>query len=115
MSEFSGQYVMMPVKVICKECGCCERFDVETDIDVLELSEGRKICETDLRCRHLGSCVNIYRTMKQWEKEKKPVPYEQEGDPSNGYWKVCGECHGIIGDADVFCKHCGREIDWGTT
>lgn len=37
---------------------------------------------------------------------------EWEGDPANGYWLVCGECHGWIGGAKENCPHCGAKIDW---
>lgn len=37
---------------------------------------------------------------------------EWEGDPANGYWLVCGECHGQIGVSKGICKHCGARIDW---
>jgi hypothetical protein len=37
---------------------------------------------------------------------------EWEGDPANGYWKVCGECRGTIPDTAETCPHCGCRIDW---
>ena len=38
------------------------------------------------------------------------VEPELEGDPGNGYWWVCGECHGSISRTDRFCRHCGRKV-----
>ena len=37
---------------------------------------------------------------------------EWEGDPGNGYWKVCGECHGQIREEWKYCPHCGYLINW---
>ena len=39
----------------------------------------------------------------------RPAEIEMEGGGT--YWySVCGECHGIIDDNDLFCKHCGRPV-----
>ena len=39
----------------------------------------------------------------------RPAEIEMEGGGS--YWySVCGECHGVIDDNDLFCKHCGRPV-----
>lgn len=37
---------------------------------------------------------------------------ELEGDPGNGYWPVCGECHGTLNRRDKFCHECGRKVLW---
>ena len=37
----------------------------------------------------------------------KSVDFELEGG-GTVWWYVCGECHGIVSDDDLFCKHCGR-------
>ena len=40
------------------------------------------------------------------------VAPELEGDPANGYWTVCGECHGTLNRRDKFCHECGRKVLW---
>lgn len=35
-----------------------------------------------------------------------------EGDPHNGYWYVCEECHGHVDWKDQYCPHCGWRLDW---
>ena len=45
-------------------------------------------------------------------KGRRPEEAEWEGDPRNGYWPVCGACHGVIGTSDRFCRHCGTEVKW---
>lgn len=42
-------------------------------------------------------------------KEQEPVPSEMEGGGYNWY-PVCGACHGVIGDMDSYCKHCGTPV-----
>lgn len=37
---------------------------------------------------------------------------EIEGDPGNGYWWVCGECHGQINWHQDPCPHCGWRLNW---
>ena len=39
----------------------------------------------------------------------EPVETEMEGGGSSWY-RVCGECHGVVGDYDLYCKHCGRKL-----
>lgn len=109
MSEFSGTYVMMPVKVICKECEHCERLEVEIDQDVQLLSSGEKLVENDMRCRNLGQCIRIYQTMKKWEPDREKAQIEKEGGGSS-WWDVCTECHGAVDSQDRYCKHCGAQF-----
>lgn len=106
MSDFNGAYVNMPIKVVCKSCGKCRRFEVENDQDVQILSSGEVLVENDLRCAHLDECVRIYQEMKKWETDRKPVEIELEGGGSN-WWYVCEECRGSVSDQDDYCKHCG--------
>ena len=42
----------------------------------------------------------------------KPEEAEIEGDPGNGYWWVCPECHVHIKQGTRFCMSCGKEILW---
>lgn len=50
--------------------------------------------------------------------ERKINPEEQvttvdiEGDPYNGYWYVCEECHGPVNRKDQKCPHCGWRLNW---
>ena len=50
--------------------------------------------------------------------EKKINPEEHittvdiEGDPHNGYWYVCEECHCPVNWKDQKCPHCGWRLDW---
>ena len=37
---------------------------------------------------------------------------EIEGDPWNGYWYVCGECHGYLKWHEDPCPHCGWRLNW---
>ena len=109
MSDFSGTYVMMPVKVISKECEECDRLEVENDQDIQLLSNGERLVENDLRCRNLSQCVRIYQTVKKWETDRKPVQIETEGGGSS-WWDVCTECHGAVDSQDSYCKHCGAQF-----
>ena len=108
MSSFNGEYVMMPVKVIGKDCETCVNFAVEVEKDELMGSDGIRFCEMNMRCVNLVKCLRVYKAMQKWEKGT-PVPYEMEGGGSNWY-PVCGECHGVISDQDSFCRHCGTPV-----
>ena len=44
------------------------------------------------------------------EKRKEPATIEYEGDAKSAWWWVCSECHGVINDLDLFCKHCGKPL-----
>lgn len=44
-------------------------------------------------------------------RKRIPVPAELEGG-GRTWWEVCGDCHGIINQADNYCKHCGRPVAW---
>lgn len=37
---------------------------------------------------------------------------EIEGDPWNGYWYVCSECHGYLKWHEDPCPHCGWRVNW---
>lgn len=37
---------------------------------------------------------------------------EIEGDPRNGYWYVCSECHGSLNWKQNPCPWCGLEVNW---
>lgn len=37
---------------------------------------------------------------------------EIEGDPGNGYWYVCPDCHGYLKWHEESCPHCGRRLNW---
>ena len=44
---------------------------------------------------------------------KEAVVYpEWEGDPGNGYWYVCSECHGYLTGKEEVCPWCKGRIDW---
>ena len=46
---------------------------------------------------------------------KTPEPIavpEIEGDPGNGYWYVCSECHGYLKWHEDPCPGCGWRINW---
>lgn len=46
---------------------------------------------------------------------KTPDPIavpEIEGDPGNGYWYVCSECHGYLKWHEDPCPGCGWRINW---
>lgn len=36
---------------------------------------------------------------------------EMEGGGHNWFF-VCGECHGLLGSNDKYCRNCGVEIKW---
>ena len=42
--------------------------------------------------------------------QMKPAEIEMDGGGSNWYC-VCGECHGVIDESDLYCKHCGRPVE----
>ena len=53
--------------------------------------------------------------MEEHEKPNtgKVVYPEIEGDPGNGYWYVCSECHFYIRwKYDWICPCCGGSVDW---
>ena len=39
----------------------------------------------------------------------EPVETELEGGGSS-WFHVCGDCHGVVGDYDRYCRHCGRRL-----
>ena len=46
-------------------------------------------------------------------KTQEPITIpEIEGDPGNGYWYVCGECHGYLKWHEDPCPHCGWRVNW---
>lgn len=51
----------------------------------------------------------LSRMLDELLKEQEPVPLEMEGGGYNWY-PVCGACHGVIGDMDSYCKHCGTPV-----
>ena len=47
------------------------------------------------------------------KRERKMVTtVDIEGDPHNGYWYVCDECHGAVDTKDKICPHCKSPLDW---
>lgn len=100
---------MMPVKVICDSCEHCANFSVRTDQNAVNLTNGGKLIETDLRCENLGQCIRIYQTMKKWEPDREKAQIEKEGGGSS-WWDVCTECHGAVDSQDRYCKHCGAQF-----
>jgi len=50
----------------------------------------------------------VCRKAAQRETPEKP---EMEGSGSMWFY-VCGECHGLVDSRDIYCRHCGRRIDW---
>ena len=46
------------------------------------------------------------------EETEKVTTVDIEGDPYNGYWYVCEECHGPVHWKDQKCPHCGWRLDW---
>lgn len=51
----------------------------------------------------------LSRMLDELLKEQDPVEPEMEGGGYNWY-PVCGACHGVIGDMDSYCKHCGTPV-----
>jgi len=50
---------------------------------------------------------------KEQKKTEEPITIpEIEGDPGNGYWYVCGECHGYLKWHEDPCPHCGWRVNW---
>ena len=42
----------------------------------------------------------------------------QEAEPElegggGSWWYVCSECHGMISEHDLYCKHCGAKLTEG--
>lgn len=56
-----------------------------------------------------GYCIMSIDTMHTDPDGTEEAEAELEGGGSS-WWYVCGECHGVIGDWDTYCKHCGRRI-----
>ena len=46
------------------------------------------------------------------EEMEKVTTVDIEGDPHNGYWYVCEECHGPVDWKDQYCPHCGWRLNW---
>ena len=46
------------------------------------------------------------------EEKENVTTVDIEGDPHNGYWYVCEECHGPVNWKDQKCPHCGWRLDW---
>ena len=57
----------------------------------------------DYETEHLA--INALELLK----DQEPVPPEMEGGGYNWY-PVCGACHGVIGDMDSYCRHCGTPV-----
>ena len=52
------------------------------------------------------TCENAAKQLKRNIPQKMDV----EGDRGN-WWYVCPECHGAIDRGDLFCRHCGQEVE----
>ena len=102
--------------------------DVNEVIKALEFCSNKYKCCTEgigTKCpydKFLGTCEDLcdecttmlasdaLMLLKEYAEIKNGVEPELEGDPGNGYWWVCGECHGSISRTDRFCRHCGRKV-----
>ena len=50
------------------------------------------------------------KTAKKAEERMTPVKRDPEG--GGGSWfAVCEECHGTVGESDLYCRHCGRALE----
>lgn len=62
--------------------------------------------------------IKTARDVDPWAKEMAEdllIQKEAEAEIEGGgitWFFVCGECHGTIDDNSIFCKHCGRKIQW---
>ena len=61
-------YVMMPIRVISKECKICQRFNIKVEKE----TSGGKIIETDIECEHYDDCLNALDMWQRGQEETKP-------------------------------------------
>ena len=54
-------YVMMPIRVISKECNMCPRLKVIVEREY----KGSQITETDIECEHYDDCLNA---LDMWQR-----------------------------------------------
>ena len=80
--------------------GFCKAFNERDDWEKYREDWNEQVCEGERR--------PAYCPLKEVTSEEA----EWEGDPRNGYWPVCGACHGVIGTSDRFCRHCGAGVKW---
>lgn len=66
-----------------------------------------------IREESLGLSYTLYqyaKTAKDAVKRLTPVKRDMEG--GGGSWfAVCEECHGQVGQLDLYCRHCGRPLE----
>ena len=63
-------------------------------------------------CRFTDLLRDALELLKEYAEIKNGVAPELEGDPGNGYWNVCGECHVYLSGNETYCKCCGRKVLW---
>lgn len=117
MSEYQGQFVMMPVKVIDKECVNCELLDIKTGGSPIYDGENKRVgYENTMRCCSLLTCLQYYnriaKKVQKTETEPETVEPDTEGDGRSTWWYVCEECRTAIEWKDKYCRECGRRIKW---
>ena len=115
MSEYQGKFVMMPVKVIDKECVNCELLDIKTGGYAKYDGVAVVGYENEMRCCSLTECLRYYnriaKKVQKTETEPETVEAEIEGGGST-WWYVCEDCRTAIDSRDKFCRQCGRRIKW---
>jgi hypothetical protein len=64
---------------------------------------------------HIKTAVDVDPLAKEMVEKllkcRKPQSAEIEGG-GNGWYYVCGECHGAINYHDKYCRHCGCVVCW---
>lgn len=44
---------------------------------------------------------------------QRETPERPELEGGGAMWFfVCGDCHGALESHDLYCRHCGRRLDW---
>jgi len=65
-------------------------------------NKGSKV--TTIFISSLSKCLDLLKGQ-----EAEP---ELEGG-GGSWWYVCSECHGMISEHDLYCKHCGAKLTEG--
>lgn len=67
-----GIFVMMPIKVLNKQCSTCVDLNIDTDCYPVIEGEKRQIIQ-DMKCRNLSKCCRIRdQILKEAEAETTP-------------------------------------------
>ncbi len=96
-----------------------ETAEIKKLIDQLKEAEKTDmVIATSMRTKNPASSMfwfkmaELMKTAAEMLEKTMPAEAELEGG-DKAYWYVCGKCHAMLKEQDVFCAQCGRRIMWG--